>query len=166
MKIFLISIFVVIAVVAGIIITRNGSTQVVQAPSYDEVEEPSSDVRVCVADDPQCIDDLIIVASPQAESIVTSPLIIEGMARGGWFFEATFPIVLTNWDGLIIAEGYATADGDWMTSEYVPFSGTLEFDIPPSIDGVVNRGSLILHKSNASGLPEHDNALEFVVYFD
>ena len=107
-------------------------------------------------------DDLIRVSQPLPESTISSPLTIEGVARGTWFFEATFPIVLTNWDGLIIAEGYATADGDWMTEDYVPFTATLTFTPDTSVS---NRGSLILQKSNASGLSEHDDAFEYTVYF-
>ena len=70
-------------------------------------------------------------------------------------------MILTNWDGLIIAEGYATAQGDWMTTDYVPFEATLEFTADTSVS---NRGSLILKKDNPSGLPENDDALEYTVY--
>lgn len=105
--------------------------------------------------------DLIQLASPLPQQIISSPLTITGEAKGNWYFEATFPIVLTDWDGKIIAEGYATAQGDWMTTAFVPFTATLEFETPSY--GV--RGSLILQKSNASGLPEHDDALEIPVRF-
>ena len=69
----------------------------------------------------------IKLISPVVGQTINSPLSITGEARGTWFFEATFPVVLTNWDGLIIAEGYATAQGDWMTEEFVPFTAELEF---------------------------------------
>lgn len=100
---------------------------------------------------------------PQDGGQVSSPLQITGEARGNWFFEATFPVVLTNWDGLIIAEGFATAEGDWMTEEFVPFSAEITFS---SDTAVSNRGSLILQKANASGLPEHDDAYEITVFFE
>jgi hypothetical protein len=96
---------------------------------------------------------------------VTSPLTITGQARGNWFFEASFPVSLTNWDGLIIAQGPATAQGEWMTTEYVPFSITLTFDNPSWEADFSKRGTLILQKDNPSGLPEHDDALEIVVRF-
>lgn len=105
--------------------------------------------------------DLIQLDAPRPNAVVTSPLEVSGQARGSWFFEATFPVVLTDWDGLIIAEGFATADGDWMTSEFVPFTATLEFQTPEYGE----RGSLILQKSNASGLPENDDALEIPILF-
>lgn len=109
----------------------------------------------------------ITLASPLPNSIVESPLVITGQARGTWYFEASFPIVLTNWDGLIIAEGIATAESDWMTEEFVPFKATLEFTNPYSEGSAdfMKNGSLILQRDNPSGLPEHDNALEIPVHF-
>lgn len=105
---------------------------------------------------------LITVDSPQPESRISSPLVITGQARGNWYFEATFPVVLTDWDGLIIAEGYATTQSDWMTEEFVPFEATLTFDKPSYGD----RGSLILQKANPSDLPENDDAYEMTVWFE
>lgn len=108
-------------------------------------------------------DDLIRVFAPDSETPLTSPLTIRGEARGSWYFEATFQVVLTNWDGLIIAEGYATAQGDWMTENYVPFTATLKFATPDV--SVSNKGSLILQASNPSGLPANDKALEIPIIF-
>ena len=111
--------------------------------------------------------DLIRNVSVEADDVIDSPLTIEGEARGPWYFEATFPVILTNWDGLIIAEGYAEATSDWMTEEFVPFTAELEFTNPYTAGDpdFMKRGSLILKKSNASGLPEHDAAYEITVYF-
>ena len=106
--------------------------------------------------------DLIVLDTPKAGEVITSPLVIKGKARGNWFFEASFPVVLTNWDGLIIAEGLATAKEDWMTEEFVPFDATLTFEKP----GYGERGALILQKDNPSGLPENDDALEITIIYD
>jgi hypothetical protein len=111
--------------------------------------------------------DMIVVESPAGMEVVTSPLTLTGQARGNWFFEASAPVTLVNWDGLIIAEGFVTADGDWMTTEFVPFTGTLEFTSPFK-DGdqeFMKRGSLIFKKDNPSGLPENDDAVEIPVLF-
>jgi Tfp pilus assembly protein PilZ len=54
----------------------------------------------------------IHLSNPIANTVITSPLVIKGEARGPWFFEASFPVFLTDWDGLIIAEGIATAEGE------------------------------------------------------
>lgn len=105
--------------------------------------------------------DLISVSYPVTNTKITSPLVVTGRARGNWFFEANFPVVLTNWDGLIIAEGIATADGDWMTTDFVPFTATLNFTKPDYGDN----GFLILQKDNPSGLSEFDDALEIQIKF-
>lgn len=106
--------------------------------------------------------DLIKLQTPQPNQSVTSPLKIAGEARGGWFFEGSFPVLLVNWDGLIIAQGFATAQGEWMTEDFVSFTAELEFDKP----FLYNNGALILKKDNPSGLPEHDDALEIPIFFE
>ena len=111
---------------------------------------------------PPSAKDMITVTSPAPGSSITSPVTITGEARGMWYFEATFPIDLVDWDGRIIAEGYATADGEWMTENFVPFTATLTFTKP----SYGERGTLILQRSNASGLPEHDAALDIPILFE
>ena len=108
--------------------------------------------------------DLIRLENPRPNQSVSSPLVITGEARGYWFFEASFPVYLTDWDGLIIAQGIATAQGEWMTEEFVPFEATLTFTVAEEIYS--RRGTLILQKDNPSGLPEHDDALEIPVNFE
>lgn len=157
-----------IAVIAVVVLMFLPS-QSVQAPT---TPEPANDTASSSADNevvappnvipPAQYKDIIRVSEPLPESTITSPLTIRGEARGQWFFEATFPIVLTNWDGLIIAEGFASADGDWMTEDYVPFTAELTF-VPDT--GVSNRATLILQKDNPSGLPENDDAFEYTLYF-
>jgi Immunoglobulin-like domain of bacterial spore germination len=111
--------------------------------------------------------DLVKVATPPGMTVVTSPIILKGQARGNWFFEASAPVSLVNWDGLIIAEGIITADGEWMTTEFVPFTGSLGFTSPYK-DGdpdFMKRGAIIFQKDNPSGLPENDDTLEIPVLF-
>lgn len=110
---------------------------------------------------------LIILDSPQPQAVVTTPLKLSGKARGSWFFEASFPVMLTNWDGEIIAEGPATAVGDWMTSEFVPFTMNLSFVSPYKAGDpdFMKRGTLILKKDNPSGMSEHDDSFEIQVQF-
>ena len=106
--------------------------------------------------------DIIRIDAPRPNQIISSPLVINGQARGTWFFEGDFPIVLMNWDGLIIAEGYASAKGEWMTQDFVAFEARLEFEKPT----YKNNGALILQKDNPSGLPENDDALELPIFFE
>ena len=109
--------------------------------------------------------DLIRLTSPLPGDTVSPPLVVRGEARGNWFFEGSFPVVLTDWDGRIIAEHYATAQGEWMTTEFVTFESVVDFTVPENIGDFSRRGSLILQKDNASGLPEFDDALEITVFF-
>ena len=111
--------------------------------------------------------DNIIIEQPKPLAVVSSPLMISGKARGNWFFEASAPVVLTDWDGKIVAEGVIHADGEWMTTEFVPFSGQLIF-VSPYKDGdqaALKRGTLIFKKDNPSGLPENDKSLEIPIAF-
>lgn len=107
-------------------------------------------------------DDIVVDNITIENNVIASPLTITGEARGWWYFEASFPIVLTDWDGLIIAEGFATAQDEWMTEDLVPFSATLTFEKP----FYGERGTLILKRDNPSGLPEHDASLEIPVRFE
>lgn len=128
---------------------------------YQSLPEQSPAPVEKVNDSAQSFEDLIYVDAPLVGQVISQPLIVTGKARGTWFFEASFPVVLTNWDGLIIAEGLATAQSNWMTEDFVPFVATLEYSMP----GPYNRGALILQKDNPSGLPEYDAALEIPVLF-
>ena len=114
-----------------------------------------------VQENPSPKPEAIEVAFPKPNNEIVSPLTVTGQARGTWFFEASFPVVLTDWDGKIIASGIATAKEDWMTENFVPFEATLTFTKP----AYKNNGFLILKKDNPSGLPEFDQAYEIPISF-
>jgi hypothetical protein len=109
----------------------------------------------------------IFIETPKDGGVVTNPLTVRGRAPGNWFFEANAGLTLTNWDGLIIAESYVMAEGEWMTTDYVPFSGTITFEEPFCADGqeYCKRGTLIFKKDNPSGEPQFDDAAEMTVWF-
>lgn len=104
---------------------------------------------------------LIVVSAPIKDSEISSPLTISGRARGVWYFEGSFPVTLVDQYRNTIAEGYVTAQGEWMTENFVPFIGDLQFN--NYIKGA--KGTLILKKDNPSGLPEHDDSIEIPVQF-
>ena len=104
--------------------------------------------------------DLIRIENPRPNSQIATPLEVVGTARGKWFFEATFPVVLYDEAGKVMAEGIADAIDDWMTEDFVPFKVVLHFSEVTS-----DRGKLILYKSNPSGLPENEDYLEIPIYF-
>lgn len=105
--------------------------------------------------------DWLVVEQPVAASLITSPVVISGQARGMWFFEGSFPVFLTDANNQIIAQGIATSTQDWMTKEFIPFTATLYFERP-----LTETGNIILKKDNPSGLPEYDDQLIWPIKFD
>lgn len=108
-------------------------------------------------------DDVMVLEAPLPGAAVSSPLTVRGQARGWWFFEASFPVELTDRDGRVIATGIATAQREWMTEDFVPFIAVLEFEIPSRPAG--STGTLTLRKDNPSGLPENDDSRSIPVVF-
>lgn len=110
-------------------------------------------------------EDKIVVEEPIATSPIESPLKIKGKALGSWFFEGSFPIILKDPSGNIIAQTNAKAVGNWMTADFVSFEATLEFDVP-NIDPTEERMStLTFEKDNPSGLSENDDQLVMPIGF-
>jgi hypothetical protein len=108
-----------------------------------------------------CRQEFIVVESPKPGAIITSPLRIKGHARGTWFFEGDFPLILKDSKERVIARGYVTAKGEWMTQHFVPFEGTIKFKRPAA----GGRGILVFKKDNPTGRPELDDAMELPVSF-
>ncbi|MBN1972848.1 MAG: GerMN domain-containing protein [Sedimentisphaerales bacterium] len=106
------------------------------------------------------LEDLIQVYTPLANQEISSPLIIEGKARGFWFFEADFPVMLTDSKGEIIVRGTAAAKSDWMTENFVAFSAELKFTPDYGKSGV-----LILRNDNPSDLQENNREIRIPVLF-
>lgn len=104
--------------------------------------------------------DLIKVEKPKFNEAIESPYTVAGQARGMWYFEATFPVKLIDSNGNILAETYAQAKSDWMTTEFVPFESELVFEKPST-----KTGALILQKDNPSGLPENADEIAIPVRF-
>ncbi|MFA5987054.1 MAG: Gmad2 immunoglobulin-like domain-containing protein [Candidatus Paceibacterota bacterium] len=146
------------AIVAARILTPE-DTWICTNSGWTNHGSPSSEIPAtpCEPD----LSDLIQVNFPKPNGLVSSPLKITGKARGSWFFEASFPVTLVNWDGLIIAEGVAQATSDWMTEDFVPFEATLEFEKPT----YKNNGALILKNDNPSGLSQNDKSIEIPILF-
>lgn len=105
--------------------------------------------------------DQIVVISPIKNSQISSPLSISGRARGSWFFEGSFPIVLLDSDRNMIAEGHVTAQGEWMTQDFVKFIGSLQFN--NYIKG--SNGLLVLKKDNPSGIVSNNDSIEIPITF-
>lgn len=149
------STFVVIVVVAFVLILLVKSlgiddAPVVNAPIVDISDNQNNEQKA----------NLIKVVSPQKNSVIQSPVVITGEARGYWFFEASFPIDIKDSNGEVIGGGIATAQGEWMTEDFVPFTANISFTSPQTATG-----SIVLKKDNPSGDPIRDDALVLPVSF-
>lgn len=148
----IISILIIVAAIILFVLPGTG-----RAPT---LESPATTTPVVVDNNPS-FEDMLVVESLNNNDTIASPITITGKARGGWYFEASFPIEIQNASGTKIAEGPAQALSDWMTEDYVPFSATLTYPAQPA--GSV--GKVILRNDNPSGLPENDKSLEIPIVF-
>jgi len=96
----------------------------------------------------------------QAGDTVSSPLGLSGEAAG-WYFEGSFPVRVEDKDGQTLGQGFVTAQDDWMTSDFVPFEGTITF-----ASGEATQGRIVFMKDNPSGLPENDESMAIPVQFE
>ncbi len=106
------------------------------------------------------VSNLIRVTSPTPNALIEGTVSIDGEARGTWFFEASFPVLLLDDAGNQLGVAIAQAQDEWMTEDFVPFHAELTIPATTATTGV-----LVLEKDNPSGLPEHANALRIPVRF-
>lgn len=92
---------------------------------------------------------------------VASPLTVSGRVPGSWSFEAQFAVILKDSTNVTLVQEPAKLQGDWMTSNLVPFTVTLEFTKPTN----TTTGTLILQKSNPSDLPQNSDSVQVPVRF-
>ncbi len=102
--------------------------------------------------------DLIVVDLPFPGAVTGKSFEVRGKARGTWYFEASFPVEVLDKDGNRLVALPAQAQGDWMTTEFVPFRVTVT--VPESYIG---KATLILHKDNPSGLAEHEASVSMPI---
>lgn len=104
----------------------------------------------------------IVVELPFPGAVTGKDFSVIGKARGPWFFEASFPVELIDENGVQLASGIAQADGEWMTTEFVPFRA----DIVVKNKKYIGPATLILHKDNPSGEVERDASLSFPIHIE
>lgn len=108
----------------------------------------------------KALTELIKADQPLPNRDIESPLTVKGSAKGYWYFEGDFPVRLTDKDGNVLADTFATAQENWMSKGWVPFEATIEYESPGD-----ERGFLILQRANPSGLPENAREMRIPVIF-
>lgn len=104
--------------------------------------------------------DEIVVDTPFPGQMLMSAFPVRGKARGSWFFEGTFSGELVDATGSTLGTVQLRATGEWMTTEFVPFTGQLIFKAP-----VADTGILKLRNANPSGLSEKQKELVIPIIF-
>ncbi len=103
---------------------------------------------------------LISVESLSEGDTITSGQIVTGKARGPWFFEASFPVRVYDANSNELGVNLATADSDWMTEDFVPFTVNLSFATPTTPTGKIR-----FEKDNPSGETQLDDSYEININF-
>lgn len=146
-KLFYLTVFVFVGFLAFLYLSKTPK-QIAPRPLVEPPTKTTQDKQ------------MIIVEFPQPNQVVTSPLVVKGKARGGWFFEGDFPVTLYWGMGDEFVETYATAQGEWMTDDFVNFTVTIEFPKPYAKEGM-----LVLKKSNPSDIKELNDEIVIPVNF-
>lgn len=97
---------------------------------------------------------MISIATPKVNSSVSSPISLAGQAKGGWYFEASAPVKVINKSGQTLGEGHIQATGDWMTPEFVPFTGSVSYTLPSGATST--EGFVVFMNDNPSGDPARE----------
>lgn len=91
---------------------------------------------------------------------ITNGQVVTGKARGYWFFEASFPVKIYDANDNELGVNIATADTDWMTEDFVPFTVNLNFATPTTPTGKIR-----FEKDNPSGESQFDDSYEVNINF-
>ena len=137
-------------------------TKVSKMPNSEPLPESSGPMDF--EDEPKISSEeikMISLKQPKPGAVISSPLHVEGAARGPWFFEGQAGYQIVDSEGKILVEGAISAGGEWMTEDFVPFSADILFKGPKG-----GSGFLILKKANPSGLPENEASLRIPVSFE
>ncbi|RYZ21377.1 MAG: hypothetical protein EOO16_13275 [Chitinophagaceae bacterium] len=119
-------------------------TPVTSAPA---VAEPDVTPQQQLA--PAGLPDTLMVRLERGDELRPGQVIV-GKARGFFFHEAQFTLRLFDSSGRQLAAAPATAEGEWMTTNWVTFMGSLRWK------NYSGAGTLVYEKANPSGDAERD----------
>jgi len=163
-KTTIIVLIIVLAIVVGAwwMLSQGGTEQPTDEPNGMDNgnEEPPEEEPNGEEQETFEVNNNLKLSNIQPDKVVQSPLLVKGEARGSWYFEGSFSVILENGNGEEISSAQAEAQGEWTTEEFVPFEAELSFEEPET-----NTGTLILEKANPSGMPDKDVSEEIPVKF-
>ena len=93
--------------------------------------------------------EIVYIANPGHNSSISTPLTVTGAARGYWYSSTgTFPVILANANGVIIAKGTAQALTTTATNDLVTYTANLIYSFQPSN----SQGTLIIKSGGAKDM--------------
>jgi len=93
-------------------------------------------------------------------SQIENPVVIDGEARGTWYFEGIFSVQVVDADGTVLGRANAEAIGDWMTEEYAPFNVKISYQQPET-----EKGRIIFSAANPSGIKQNEKTFFIDIKF-
>jgi len=99
-------------------------------PAVETPPAAAASTPTLLADEVAAPEGELVVTSPRAEAMVSSPLVVEGFVQNDWMFEGVFPVTLEV-DGAAIAEasGQQQAPDNWTNPGPVKFRAELVFTV-------------------------------------
>jgi hypothetical protein len=149
-----------VGLVAGVVFIWAEYPSIKNESNLEQQASVSTTTPTTISEPVKNAQDTIEVLVPQIKQVVSSPFLVTGKAKGMWFFEASFPIKILDQDGTLLGTGIATAQGNWMTEDFVDFKSIIEFTSPKG-----KTGNIIFMKDNPSGLPENDESFIIPITF-
>ena len=122
----------------------------------NEIGTPTDNVGA-----PSQITEDIKVNSPKQNDVIKSPVNISGEARGTWFFEASFPVTILDANRKVLARVPIQATADWMTTDFVPFMGSVAFT-----KSTTTTGFILFENDNPSGDIQKSKSIEIPINFE
>lgn len=125
-------------------------------PTEDSKNEPTQGSEPSQETEPT---ENVILTDFESGDTIKCPFVLEGKARGNWFFEATLSVRLEDELGNVFVQKAVMTEEDWMTEDFVSFKEELYFQTE------AQSGQLIIVKANPSGLEENANEVAYDVFF-
>ncbi|MEK7509365.1 MAG: Gmad2 immunoglobulin-like domain-containing protein [Patescibacteria group bacterium] len=151
---FLFTLFIAIIAFAAGVWYMGGFENASEVPNVPNTTTPTPAAQATYTNADK---NVIRVTTPQPGATVPSTFTVSGQARGNWYFEASFPLQVVDARGSRLLITPVQAQGEWMTEEFVPFSAHI------TVPNYTGAATLVLHKDNPSGLPEHDASVSIPV---
>ncbi len=104
-------------------------------------------------------DDLVSLSVKPGDTI-KGKITVTGSVKGAYFFEANAGMQLLDANKVVLKSGNITATSDWMTSDPVSFTGTIDATGIPS-----GSGYLRIKNDNPSDLPQNDKYIDIPIFY-